>query len=187
MGEQASASNTAADAAKESAKAALQQVEAMISKERARIFVFPTPDVMFQVNVRSVLGFGGHSFTFLNIGPTPAFNVTVRYHGVATGFQGQTLQKTTTSFDIAQVITGNGSITAPIVFEDIFRTHKEENIPEIFWIHVFGIVEYDDIFTPKRNKTTFRYRLQMKQTRGDGTAIPDGDWIRIVPEDNVVG
>lgn len=174
-----------AQAAQKSADSSLAQIQAIIDKERARIFISPSVE-SFQLNLRSAagIGIGSYGFTLFNVGPTPAINIFARYRAVATEFETGAEGEAGTRATVPEVIRANGEANTPLFIESAFSSGKGGVAPQLFYIHIFGEVEYNDVISPNRRSTKFRFRIQMQQIRGDGTAVPNWAWDKFGREED---
>jgi hypothetical protein len=74
-------------AAKKSVEAALAQTQAMIDRERARIFVVPSGQVFSLYPKGSGQWVGSYIFEIRNVGPTAAINLALRYSACVSGLE----------------------------------------------------------------------------------------------------
>lgn len=161
--------------AQTAAEAALAQTQAMVDKERARVFVEAPRGTGTTVDLSTRNGvIGGNEFALFNVGPTPAINVIVSYHAVATEFEGETNNKTAWQARAPEVIGANSKESVYLEFRPAFVSNLAH---QSFFIHVFGMVEYSDVISPKRRKKHFRFRTQMR-SRGNGSALQTHPWER---------
>lgn len=169
--------------AKKTAETALAQTQAMVAKERARLFVDVRSEQGVTVDLKAQNGIiGGSWFRIINVGPTPAINMSVRYSAVATEFESATVSKTNNEATAPEVIAANSAENIHLIFQSAFSSSPP---PQGFCIHVFGVIEYDDVVSPDRRTRRFRFRIRMTQRRGDGTAVQIDQWQRCgPPEDN---
>jgi hypothetical protein len=179
----AQTSKMSAEAAERSSKVASDQIQAMIDKERARVYVVPSAGGgFFSVDTRQTDRIGSHNFTFYNVGSTPAVNVSVAYRAVATAFMGEASGPTISRATIDEVIPANQQVDAEFMIEPGFGGIKP---PDIFYIHVWGEFTYNDVISSDRRSTKFRFRIGMKMMRGEGLASVEGVWTKFGgPEDN---
>lgn len=170
-----------AEAAERSSKVASDQIQAMIGKERARIFVAPPEHCGFRGSVSNFVGIIPQGFMFLNVGPTPAINVNVHYNAALTLFETEGTGQAKYQASIQEVIAANSKATASFRIMSAFGSRKA---PQILYAHVWGEVSYNDVISSELRATKFRFRLTIKQSKGDEIAN-DGEWIRFgPPEDN---
>lgn len=179
----AETSRQSAEAAEAAAQAAIGQIQAMVDKERARIFVFPMSDETCQVNIRSQDQIGAYRFKLMNVGPTPAINVAVYYQAVATPFEAKADRKEDSRASLDQVLAGNKEASLTVQIRSALSS--DGTAPPEFYIHVWGEVVYNDVVTDSRRRTQFRFRATMMQSTSLGEAIQEGDWLQFgAPDDN---
>jgi hypothetical protein len=159
----------AANAAKESAKAANAQIKMMQDRERARVSVSVT-DKEFEVDIFDVF-----KIKISNDGTTSAFNVKGK--GQITGQPSADLPSMWIflSLGVPSVIRANNEpITAEITFIEQFNLLNLDYSETPYFFHIGGFVEYEDVFG-ESHKTTFRYRLKV----GVVNPIPDTSRVRV--------
>lgn len=179
----AKTSRQGAEAAEAAAQAAIGQIQALIDKERARIFVFPTSDEVCQVNIRSQDQIGAHRFKLMNVGPTPAINVAVYYQAVATPFETRTERKGDSRASLDQVLAGNKEAILPVPIRS--ELSSDGTAPAKFYVHIWGEVVYNDVVTDIRRRTQFRFRATMMQSKSFGEATQEGEWLQFgAPDEN---
>jgi hypothetical protein len=178
----AKTSKVSAEAAERSSRLASEEIQAMIGKERARIFVVPSEHCSFRGTVDNFIGIIPQGFVFLNAGPTPAINVRVSYNAVLTQFETEATGKAEYQAPIQEVIAANDKATASFRVRTAFGSGKA---PQIFYAHVWGEVTYNDVISSEPRGTKFRFRMTIRQSRVDDTISSDRDWIKFgPPEDN---
>lgn len=175
----AETSKVSAEAAEKSSKLSSDQIQATIRKERARIFVVPPADCSFRLNLTNFIGVTRQRFVFLNAGPTPAINVKARYNAIITEFETEASGKAEYQASINEVFAANQAATASFHVQTGFGSAGKA--PQIFYIHVWGEATYNDVISSEQRGTKFRFRIAIKQTENDGTAVNDGEWIRFGP------
>jgi hypothetical protein len=159
----------AANAAEESAKAANAQIRMVKDKERAHISVSIT-DKEFEVDV-----FYAVKVKIANDGTTSAFNL--RAKGYANVHPSDDLPSMWIflSLGVPSVIRQNNEPTvAEITFIDPPDLRNVDNSETPYFIHVGGLVEYDDVFG-NSHQTTFRYRLKITTIQ----PIPDTTLVKV--------
>jgi hypothetical protein len=185
MKEQTIVLRESVEAAQKSASAAIAQTQAMVDKERARVFVSPPTESVFQGSLCSTEFTGGHQFNFFNVGPTSATNVSARYEAVANEFEGGPHGRPSRIAPVAEVIAGNTPIAASLDLSSIVPLRASGEVPQAFYIHVFGEIQYNDVLSEERRSTRFQFRARMVPFRGDGTVAAPGGWQKSGnPEDN---
>jgi hypothetical protein len=107
--------------------------------------------------------------------------VSVKYNSLATEFETPPDNSSRRTGGVSDVIPANGE--AGVIFM-IQRALKEGQSPEIFYIHVWGEAVYQDVISHDSRSTKFRFRLRVKQIRGDGSCVQDGDWIKFGSADD---
>jgi len=177
----AATSKVSAEAAERSSKLASDQIQAMIGKERARIYVVPFRDSFCNVNVSNITKIGEHAFILSNVGPTPAVNVLTAFNAVATAFQTEATGKSN-RFSNREVIPANQESVVNFPIETGLAA--DQRVPDAFYIHIWGEVTYNDVISSTSRSTKFRFRIPMQQTRGDGSATQNGNWIRCGSEED---
>lgn len=178
----AKSSRLSAEAAKSSAEAGLAQIQLMIDKERARVFVVPSEEPMSMQSNRDYSG--KQQFTILNVGATPAINVAVRYRGIATDSEKepQTSGGSQDRASVQDVIAANSKEDTWLAFESAFR---DGLVPRAeYYIHVWGEATYNDVISSDLRTTRFRYLMKLTPSR-DGYHVFDGTWVKFgLPDDN---
>jgi hypothetical protein len=159
-------------AAQASAEAAKAQIEMMKEKERARLSVKPPPSLP-AFNVRQQSWGLTISLPVKNDGPTQAVSIG----GIAVAVASGDSKFAKDDWDFVSIPSeiGGGEgfpVTVPLSHQFIGRT-----VPERFYVHVWGRIEYRDIFEEEKiHSAPFGFRCKMKQIRGDGMAVQDGEW-----------
>jgi hypothetical protein len=175
----AKSSKLSAEAAVKSADAALAQVRAMIDKERARVRVLPINDAFAVIPFQgAVEPNGSRLFRFLNIGPTPATNVSVRYRSVITEFATEAVGELIAHAYIDDVIPANNEAKAELHFQSAL----ERRVPTASFLHVWGEAMYKDVISDELHTTRFRFRMEFRFDRN--AAKPHGPWQRCGPEED---
>jgi hypothetical protein len=165
------ASNKSAEAGVAGSKAALAQIQLMVDKERARIFVVPIQEAACMVVENSDDGTGRQKVMFFNVGPTPAINVVVRYNAIASTMETEPQRRNDayTQASIPEVIAANSDEHSWLNINGVGS--REPTI----YIHLWGEVMYNDVISTEQRSTKFRFRLRMK--RGQyGVLEFDGAW-----------
>jgi hypothetical protein len=168
----------------ETTKVMLEQVKMAINKERARLFVCPPTDD-FPVNARSLAQIASTRINVFNVGPTPATNVVGCYFALATESEAPLQQTDMVILDIPEVIAAKQEYMALTVFLNKFENGGGCHATDVFYLHMWGRIDYNDVLSDEQRHTTFRYRIQMTQMRGDGSAHSSSFWQKYgSPQDN---
>ena len=165
------ASNKSADAAVAGSQAALSQIQLMIDKERARIFVVPIEEAASMITDKQGDGTSKQNVMFFNVGPTPAINVMVRYNAIASKLETEPQRRSDAYYraSLSGVIAANS------------EEHSWLNIAGIgsreplLYIHLWGEVIYNDVISADQRCTKFRFRLTMRRSQY-GVLEFDGSW-----------
>ena len=154
----------------------------MLRKERARIFV-ETPLPIVSLNMWPVTSALSTRMKIFNIGPTPAVDISGRYNAIATDGKEVPTEEANSTLSFPQAIGAGAVAEGTLQINRAFSDPRPLHMPEVFYIHVFGRIEYGITMSNQRPHTTFQYCLEMILIRGDGTATPRGEWMQIGPPD----
>jgi hypothetical protein len=177
IAEQASEARKSGEQAKEAVKATKESLDLMVRKERARIFVEALPVLSLKMwPVTSALYIRMKIF---NIGSTPAVDISGHYKAVATDGKEIPAEQADSILSFPQVIGAGGEAEGNLQINRAFSDPRPLHLPGVFYIHVFGRIEYGITISNQRPHTTFQYLLEMNHIRGDGTVVPRGEWTRI--------
>jgi hypothetical protein len=168
----ARSSALSADAAIASSNAALAQIQFTIDKERGRVLIVPQP-MTASINFRpDGPETGSRPFTLINVGPTAALNVSIRYRAVFTEFETEAIEPLQNQAAVADILGPNKDQT--VVFR--IGSGLKAGIPLYCYLQVRGEVTYNDVFSPEQHRTQFRYQLPMKYS--NGVAGQTGEWVK---------
>jgi hypothetical protein len=145
-------------AAKTSADAANAQIQMVKDKERARVSVSMSDK---EFVLRRTYFFDKMTIKIANDGTTSAFNVKAKGH--VTGQPSDNLPSMWIFLPLVvpNVIRANNEpIEADVFFLEPLSFKDMENSEIPYFLHVGGVVEYEDVFGDS-HKTTFRYRLRV--------------------------
>jgi hypothetical protein len=159
-------------AADKSAKAALDQIQMVKDKERARISV-SVPDDKFEIS--PAYSFDAITIKIANDGTTSAFNVIAKAEIFGHPSEDLPPMRPFIPLTIPSVIRANSPPThAQVILVQDFDMKSLEESPIPYFFHIGGIVEYDDVFG-QSHETTFRYRLKVNGV----LQIPDSENVKI--------
>lgn len=153
-----------------------------MSKERPRVLVNPPPEDVF-VNPENLIWLRPIEVVVYNEGFTQALNVSI--HGTCTATMSDAPPEWVelSELTIPNIVKANSEpFLVPTRMSDGLEVMTEK--PEMFFIHVFGIVKYED-FLGRQFATRFRYRIQMMSVNDNRDAASILGWQRCGnPEDN---
>jgi hypothetical protein len=82
---------------------------------------------------------------------------------------------------IPEVIAANGEATPGLQIDSAFQSGPATSV---FFVHLNGVIEYNDVISPESRSTRFRFRAQMT-LGGGGAALAQNGWQKFgPPEDN---
>jgi hypothetical protein len=184
IGWQSFETRRAADASQKAVEAALKQTAMSVTKERARIVIlFPDEADTMTIWPDKMPSPGSFRVNLKNIGGTPAYKITAAYDAFAIELH-DAAPKSDGLFQLVvpDVIEGDTSReSGPISIDSRFL---KERAPEHFYVYLRGVVEYNDIFKPERNRTKFLLRRGFQRMR-PSEAVSHVFWESVgEPEDN---
>jgi hypothetical protein len=151
-----------------------------ISRGKAGLFQQVPRDGSCIVHLNKIPKIGEHAFILSNVGPTPAVNVETTFNAVATAFETEATGELHLHSN-REVIPANQESTVTFPTEAGFAVGVR--VPNAFYIHIWGEVTYNDVISPIRRSTMFRFRIPMQQT-GPEVATQNGNWVRCGSEED---
>jgi hypothetical protein len=107
--------------------------------------------------------------------------VTVRYNAVATQFETEAVGEATFHAPIQAVMAGNSQESVPL-FIKAAPLVFDGKAPQMFYIHFWGEVRYNDVMSSELRRTRFRFRATIQRTVGSEVAQQVGEWLKFGPE-----
>jgi hypothetical protein len=162
IAEQSNETRKSAESVDKQTKELARQNRNMVRKERARLSVQP-PEEDTHLRIDTPLSIGSLRIAVSNLGGTPAINVTGVYEAIVCETENAPTVVQMFQIILPTTIKDGVRVTAnPLIIGPRFNNQP---VPLHFYLHVRGVITYNDVFRSKPNKTLFEFRRKCMRVK----------------------